>query len=96
MGALGGEALRPGPRVLGRGRLIEHTAELSHQSVTAFAIDALVARVKRARRGTDVGLLVPPSPDRLLVAQALTEGLPLLSADGKFHVYASLGLRLVG
>ncbi|MDP2305457.1 MAG: type II toxin-antitoxin system VapC family toxin [Pseudomonadota bacterium] len=33
--------------------------------------------------------------DRMLVAQALVEGLPLLSVDGKFNAYASLGLRLL-
>jgi PIN domain nuclease of toxin-antitoxin system len=32
--------------------------------------------------------------DRMLVAQALAEGLPMLSADSRLGAYTSLGLRL--
>jgi PIN domain nuclease of toxin-antitoxin system len=34
--------------------------------------------------------------DRMLVAQALVEGVPLLTVDGRLGVYSGLGLRLVG
>jgi PIN domain nuclease of toxin-antitoxin system len=34
--------------------------------------------------------------DRMLVAQAITEGLALVSVDGKIAGYASAGLRVVG
>lgn len=34
--------------------------------------------------------------DRMLVAQALAEGLPLLSGDGRLGAYTGLGLRLLG
>ena len=33
--------------------------------------------------------------DRMLVAQALVEGVPLLTADGRLGAYAGLGLLLV-
>jgi PIN domain nuclease of toxin-antitoxin system len=34
--------------------------------------------------------------DRMLVAQALVEGAPLLSADGRLGAHGALGLRIVG
>lgn len=34
--------------------------------------------------------------DRMLIAQALVEGVPLLSVDARFNAYEGLGLRLVG
>jgi PIN domain nuclease of toxin-antitoxin system len=33
--------------------------------------------------------------DRMLVSQALVEGVPLLTADGRFGAYEGLGLRVV-
>lgn len=34
--------------------------------------------------------------DRMLIAQALVEGVPLLSVDARFKAYEALGLQLVG
>jgi PIN domain nuclease of toxin-antitoxin system len=33
--------------------------------------------------------------DRLIIAQAITEKMPLISSDGKFHLYRQYGLHLI-
>jgi PIN domain nuclease of toxin-antitoxin system len=61
----------------------------------------VVLDVKRAH-AERVAELPYPDPghrdpfDRMLVAQALAEGVTMLSADGRLGAYRSLGLRLVG
>ena len=60
----------------------------------------VVLDVKRAHaeRSAELPYLDPKHRDpfdRMLISQALTEGIPLLSADQRFLAYRDLGLRLV-
>jgi PIN domain nuclease of toxin-antitoxin system len=60
----------------------------------------VVLEVKRAHaeRAAELPYLDPKHRDpfdRMLISQALAEGIPLLSADQRFSAYRDLGLGLV-
>ena len=73
-------------------RLIEQAAAAEHQSVSAFVVDALVRRARAELPYPDPGHR--DAFDRMLVSQALVEGVALLTADGRLGAYESLGLRI--
>jgi PIN domain nuclease of toxin-antitoxin system len=55
-------------------------------------IELLDIRVPHVQRGHDLPLIHRDPFDRILIAQALAEGFPLLSVD---HVFAAYGVDLI-
>lgn len=68
------------------------------REITTRGYRVLDVQRAHAERAAELPYLDPGHRDpfdRLLVSQALVEGVPLLTADGRFGAYEALGMRIV-